>query len=105
MKLRTRVTKGAGSKTAALAMAYKLAHRAGALAAVQGPRADHRGATPSDNQGRCERQDDEPTTRDEEVGASDFSCARFTTLDDCSLSVRRADCSRALHDLARIRPG
>ena len=40
VRLRTRVTKGAGSKTAALAMAYKLlAHSTRALAAVQRPRA------------------------------------------------------------------
>jgi transposase-like protein len=37
VRLRTRVTKGAGSKTAALAMAYKLLATPGTVAAVQRP--------------------------------------------------------------------
>ncbi len=53
VKLRTRVTKGAGSKKAALAMAYKLLRRRpGALAEIQRPRARHRRARRRDVQGR-----------------------------------------------------
>ena len=65
VKLRTRVTKGAGSKTAALAMAYKLLVTAQErLAAVQRSRADHRGARRRDVQGRCEAH----RRRDQDAG-------------------------------------
>ena len=53
VRLRTRVTKGAGSKAAALAMAYKLLGvRAGTLATVQRPRARRRRPRRREVQGR-----------------------------------------------------
>ena len=69
VKLRTKVTKGAGSKKAALAMAYKLWTRPGALATVQRPRvvADvFAGVKFNDG---IKVTDDDTTTTDERVAA------------------------------------
>src|SRR5512142_1241223 len=85
VKLRTRVTKGAGSKTAALAMAYKLL-----IAAQERWRRfnGHELITDVLDGARFKDgvkvTDDETTTQNEKVAAGDFSCRRSTTLDNCS---------------------
>jgi hypothetical protein len=88
------VTKGAGSKAAALAMAYKL------LITAQERRRRFNGhelisevldgATFKDG---VKVTDDEATTQDEKLAASKISCGRSTTFDNCSPPTGGTDAS------------
>ena len=85
VKLRTKVTKGAGSKKAALAMAYKLLDAAQrALAAVQRPRARHRRARRREVQGR--HQGHRRRNHDDRREGRRLTCftSSSTTFDNCS---------------------
>ncbi len=97
VKLRTRATKGAGSKKAALSMAYKLLDAAqGMLAQAQRPRARRRRAHRRNVQARNPHRRRQPQQRDDtrEGRRLKSFTPSSTTFDNCSVRVARRSAVR-----------